>query len=149
MRKIFLSLLLTLLLLPALPVQAQPPSPRLSPYEELRYGSDLSQVPREPYRSESRLEGYQARPYIPPAPESAVRPGAASRKRSVPDAPASAGRRDYGLKSPQSKARDRYQTRAVWRNEQRKISERSRIPAPQAPLLSAPPGQPSLNPNRR
>lgn len=156
MKKSFLPVLLTLFLLTAPPVLAQSPSPKLSPYEEQRYGSDLSQVPRDPYRTESNLEGYQARHYIPPEAAPSIRSGAASRKRSNPASPGAAGARGSSLKSSSSKPRDRYQTRSTWRNEQRQISERSRPSAPQAPLrpgnpniMGAPaPGQPSFPSNR-
>lgn len=143
-KNVFLSALLALCLMPLGPVLAQSSSPELSPYEELRYGSDLSRVPREPYQTESRLEGYKARPYIPPESEPSVRPGSAARQRSYssssPAFPSPAGIRNQGLKNSQTKVRDRYQTRATWRNEQRKISERSRITVPSAPLT---PGSPA------
>lgn len=143
MKKTFLSVLLTLFLLSALPAMAQSPSPKLSPYEEQRYGSDLSQVPREPYRTESSLEGYKARPYIPPDAEPSIRPDSASRRRidSFQAVPSRIGSRDPGLRSPQTRVRDRYQTRATWRNEQNKISERSRVQVPQPPLR---PGNPNI-----
>lgn len=155
MKKILLSALLLLCLISTGPVSAQPRSSELSPYEELRYGADLSRVPREPYKTEFELEGYKARPYIPPDPKPSLRPDAASRQRNYSAAPAGPG--DRGLKNPRAKVRDRYQTRSTWRNEQRKISERSRIPAPQAPIgpgspasLGAPgAGPPAFPANRR
>lgn len=144
MKKAFLLTLFILTMLAARPAPAQAPSPALSPYEELRYGSNLSEVPRDPYQSEFRSETYQARPYIAPEPDSPIRPGAAAvDRRQNPSPTASQGRirtRNDGLKTPDARVRDRYQTRTSWSNEQRKISERSRIPVPSAPLT---PGSPA------
>lgn len=161
MKKVFWSALFALCLMPAGLALAQSPSPALSPYEELRYGSDLSRVPREPYQTEYGLEGYKARPYIPPETEPSVRPGSTARQRSYssssPASPSPSGIRNQGLNSPRTKVRDRYQTRATWRNEQRKISERSRIPVPSAPVTPGSPAslgqpgaaQPAFPSNRR
>gem|GEM_PF-3666680 len=159
MKKAFLLTLFISLQFFARPAPAQVPSPELSSYEELRYGSDLSRVPREPYQTEFRLEGYQARPYIPPEPDSPIRPGASAvDRRANPSPTASRLRtRNNGLKTPQARVRARYQTRTSWSNEQRKISERSRQPAPSAPLAPGSPaslgtpgaGQPSGLMNRR
>lgn len=161
MKKILVAALFLLGLISAGPVLAQSPSAALSPYEELRYGQDLSRVPREPYQTEFELEGYKARPYIPPEQEPSVRSGAAARQRSYDSsspAPSSpAGIRGQGLKNPRTKVRDRYQTRATWRNEQRKISERSRLSVPSAPVTPGSPAslgrpgaaQPAFPTNRR
>jgi hypothetical protein len=134
MKKTMFFILLTLYLLPALPALAQSPPPNLG--------------------------GYQARPYIPPDAEPSIGPDSAALQRldsSAPVISSRIGSRDPGLKSPQTRVRDREQTRANWRNEQRKISERSRPSVPQAPLrpgnpniMGTPaPGQPSFPSNNR
>jgi hypothetical protein len=111
------------------PAQTQGPSAGLSPYERQVYGDRLWQLPREPYQREYRSEEYQARPYWPPVEE--PKPGASTlRARSSGRAPLRTGA-PASLGRP-GRTQQRFQSRKSFENEQRKISERSRLRAPGA-----------------
>ena len=126
--KISLVILLTIMLWPwPAPARAQVGSAELSPYEQQVYGDRLWQVPREAYQREYRSEEYQARPYIPPKEEAS--PGVPTlQRRSSESRPLRTGPSDSSLRPGRSQ--QRYQTRKSFENEQRKISERSRVRAP-------------------
>ena len=99
--------------------QSKAGSPELTPYEQLRYGDSLWEVPREPYQSDYQLERRRANiSQAPPAP-----------------GPAQPGRLESPLrtgpaKTDDTRAQQRFQSRKQWENEQRKISERSRSSVP-------------------
>ena len=118
----------------------------------------LSALPALAQSSSAHPGAYQARPYIPPNAEPSIGPDSTLHRRLDSSAPVISSRfgsRDPGLKSSQSKARDRNQTHSTWQSEQRQISERSRTPVPKAPLTPGNPnimgtpglGQPSFPPN--
>ncbi len=132
----------------AAPAQYQAPSTRLSPYEQQRYDSSLWQVPREPYQSRFKLEEFKARGYIPPQPEPG--PGVSVDKRRTGVQSPVRTEADVLTPSVQSpvrtapgatpsraeqRARDRFQTRSTWENQQRQIGERSRIAVPAPPVV--------------
>ncbi|UQZ89505.1 hypothetical protein C4J81_09940 [Deltaproteobacteria bacterium Smac51] len=51
--------------------QYEPPSTRLSPYEQQRYGDSLWEVPREPYQSRYQTDRFSSKVYN--MPDSVVR----------------------------------------------------------------------------
>ena len=136
-------------LLWALPAAAQSssvPSTQLAPYEEQRYGSKLWEVPREPYRTD--FEQYKARTYIPPEDDQPARPSSTERRRSSGSGSSPIKTDPGGLKKSDAAVKQRFQTDMKFRESQRKISERSRIPAPSVPTqhrVYGPGQSPALN----
>ncbi len=91
-------------------------SPRLTPYEQQRYGDRLWEVPRDPYQSRYRTEKYNSRlSETQTAPSAPKKRGGPSPATLAPGPDPTAGR-----------VQQRFQTRMRWENEQRRISERSR-----------------------
>ena len=101
----------------------RPPTTGLSPYEQMRYGTSLWEVPREPYQSRYRVEQDTSR--INEAPAAAISPRRPSGGRS--------GGSPINT-NPAGRVVDRktlrFQSRMQWENEQRKISDRSRQSTP-------------------
>ena len=109
--------------------QPGPSQPELSPYEQLRYGSKLWQVPREPYQSDFRLEQYKNMLYEPSSPSRKSKQPTPGKPRYSSPSPI----RTPALNSAPDRAQQRFQSRQQWENEQRKISERSRDRHPGSP----------------
>jgi len=130
MKTTILTLAVLLLVTWPAPAWSDPPSPILTPYEHQRYDDRLWEVPREPYQSNYKIEEYNSRLDDPPA-----RSQSRVRGQSPIDTTPAPGR------TP-TRAQQRFQTRETWKSEQRKISERSRVQVPQAPLQVRP-GQPA------
>jgi hypothetical protein len=91
-------------------------SPRLTAYEQQRYGDRLWEIPREPYQSRYQTEQYTSRLSETPA---------------VPSGPRNRGNRSLLTLAPgpdpaAGRVQRRLQTRMQWENEQRRISDRSR-----------------------
>ena len=100
----------------------RPPTTGLSPYEQMRYGTSLWEVPREPYQSRYRLEQDTSKINQPPAATVSPRRSSGQGRSPINTNPAgSVGER---------KTKERFQSRMQWENEQRKISDRSRHSAP-------------------
>ena len=130
MKTTILTLTVFLLASGPAPAWSDPPSPILTPYEHQRYDSSLWEVPREPYQTEYKIEEYNSKLDNPPARSQ----GRVRKQRPIDTSPSS-------VRTP-TRAQQRFQTRQTWKNEQRKISERSRVQVPQAPLQVRP-GQPA------
>ena len=134
MKKLLIGLVLALLWAdPALaqsqppgtkPIQApayQPPTTRLSPYEQMRYGTSLWEVPREPYQSRYRVE--QETSKINDLPNATISPKRSGKGQSpINTNPAGS--------VSERRTQERFQSRMQWENEQRKISDRSRNSVP-------------------
>lgn len=130
--RVILFVLLAVFLTGASPAAAQysSPSTELSPYEEQRYGSKLWELPREPYQSE--FGQYKARTYIPPEDDQPARPSAVRKRAGT--AGRSSIRTESGRRtSSEATVRRRFQSEMKFREDQRKIGERSRIGAPSPP----------------
>jgi len=127
--------------------QYQAPDTKLSPYEEQRYGSRLWEVPREPYRGD--FEQYKARTYIPPEEEFSSKSLSPNFRPRRKDRPTDA--EPEGFRRSDTAVKRRFQTEMKFKENQRKISERSRVRVPSTPPQPTPhrvygPGQsPALN----
>ena len=110
-------------------ISSAAPSGRLTPYEEQLYGDKLWKVPREPY--ERDYGQYKARTYIPPDDERAFNAPSSGRSKAAGTSPM---RTDpSGVRPSETTVKRRFQTEMKFREDQRKISERSRIGAPSVP----------------
>ena len=105
------------------------PSGRLTPYEEQLYGDQLWKVPRDPY--ERDFGQYKARSYIPPEDETSFKAPSSGRSRGSGTGPMQTD--PAGIRPSDKAVKRRFQTEMKFREDQRKIGERSRIGAPQVP----------------